>query len=648
MDLRTFILLGIIAVMCVVLIFVLVKLLKNENKDDKIAKLQKQKDDAIAALELRLRDEDNTFGLQRQKDDTITALELKLQDAINAKSTISLELTSCKKQINGLQQQLAKALEGNVDKETLDQPSDSSQLREQIAKLEKKIKDLEDETEEYEEEIGGLKKEIKKKKTEVEELEGQLRQSKKQNEELETQVADKNEELQITNENLSLKNESLSFVQEVLQAEKASDGNEIEAAVNSLAEFIKGDMADVLKETSNLRIDESELLNWSISAKKTWLKNKTTIAFVGEFSAGKTSIVNRILSQGNKNIPLLPVSAKATTAIPTYISGGVATVYQFYSPDNILKKISESTFKRVTKEVLSQVEGLSALIKYFVMKYKNPNLDRLSILDTPGFNSNDSEDSRRTIEVINECDALFWVFDVNAGTVNRSSLKVIKKNLKKPLYIVINKVDTKSDKEVDSVEALIRKTIEAEGIEVKQYIRFSSNQKYDLDSIMVPIHNVVHDTAKDEYISDWGNSLISLQKEWQEYYKESNSSYNANLKKHENVVNRYINAQHQLYQSCVEAANIPHFESHFIRSDKYEMSVDEYNQLDSVLENIATDQCERLANLFDESNDIISEINNSYIQKSEAEQSLTKIDQIINKFEKLNANYIKVLTGSHS
>ncbi len=37
------------------------------------------------------------------------------------------------------------------------------------------------------------------------------------------------------------------------------------------------------------------------------------------------------------------------------------------------------------------VRSRSSLIKYFVMTYKNPNLNGLSILDTPGFNSNDSE-----------------------------------------------------------------------------------------------------------------------------------------------------------------------------------------------------------------------------------------------------------------
>ena len=59
---------------------------------------------------------------------------------------------------------------------------------------------------------------------------------------------------------------------------------------------------------------------WTATKRKSWLDGKRTIAFVGEFSAGKTSIVNRILTQDNPDIPKLPVSTKATTAIPTYIA----------------------------------------------------------------------------------------------------------------------------------------------------------------------------------------------------------------------------------------------------------------------------------------------------------------------------------------
>lgn len=592
---------------------------------------------------------DEIEQVKKEKDEAIAALELKIHKVQQDHESVSSELASSKEQLNNLQQQLMKALEGKVDQDALAQIADSSSLRGKIAKLEKKIKDLEDEVEEYEDEIDDLKKNLTRKKNEVEELDEQLRGVKKKNKELEEEVSVKSTELSATQLTLVNREEALSFIKEVLQADKASDGRELELAIDRFTDFIRGELSDVLKETSKkVRIDDSLLRNWALSAKKTWLKNKTTIAFVGEFSAGKTSIVNRILSQDDENIPLLPVSAKATTAIPTYISGGVSTVYQFYSPDNILKSISEGTFKRVTKEVLEQVEGLSSLITYFVMKYKNPNLDRLSILDTPGFNSNDSEDSRRTVEVINECDALFWVFDVNAGTINRSSLKIIKEHLTKPLYIVINKVDTKSDKEVDSVEALIKSTIEAEGIGVKGYIRFSSNPKYSLDSIMEPIRSVSRDTSRDEYIEEVEQCIRNLEKELEEKVKISTSTHTNLRRKHEGVVDRYVNAHNQMFHACERAVNIPHFETHVFRKDNYEMSEQEYNQLYNILNDIATTKSQGLAELFDESNQIVDEMSDSYNRKVEDEQSLRKLKNIIDKFSKYNLAYKKAMGISNS
>jgi GTPase SAR1 family protein/predicted nucleic acid-binding Zn-ribbon protein len=573
----------------------------------------------------------------------ISELESKLQKALDSKSSISKDLVQCREQLLTTQQQLADSLVGKIDEQQIAQITDASPLQEKIAKLEKQIKNYEDEIEDYEDDIDKLKKNLRTAREEVESLDEQYRNSKKKNLELEENILSKTKELTSTQQELSIKQESLSFVQEVLQAEKASDGRQLETAIDRFVDFIRGDFADALKDIDKSRIDESGLLSWSLSAKKTWLRNKTTIAFVGEFSAGKTSIVNRILSQDNKDIPLLPVSAKATTAIPTYISGGIATAYQFYSPDNILKSISEITFKKITKEVLDQVEGLSSLITYFVMKYKNPNLDKLSILDTPGFNSNDSEDSRRTIDVINECDALFWVFDVNAGTVNRSSLQIIKEHLRKPLYIVINKVDTKSDTEVDAVEALIKKTIAAEDVSVQQYIRFSANPKYDLESIMEPIRTVQRDVSHDEFIDVCEHKLNDLYSKLKTALQNVTEAYNDVRVKHDGVVDQYVNTQNQLYKSCERALSIPHFESHFFRQDNYEMSQEEFTQLNNILEDVAIAKCNRLAKLFDTSNEIMDEMHGSYNKVIETQQALSKLNDIIQKFNKYKKAYQSAL-----
>lgn len=443
-----------------------------------------------------------------------------------------------------------------------------------------------------------------------------LRSVKELSEELEDTKAALDEKMT----ELGVKVESLTFVQEILLARSASDDatKRLNTKVDGIVEYITSDLHDALTETKTMSSDievhvnkNSPLLRgWEITSKKSWIKGKTTIALVGEFSAGKTSIVNRLLSQDNPNVPQLPVSTKATTAIPTYISGGVGTLYQFVTPSNELKTISENTFKRVNKEVLDQVGGVSSLIQYFVMKYQNPNLDNLSILDTPGFNSNDKEDAERTIGVINECDALFWVFDVNAGTVNRTSINLIKEHLTKPLYVVINKVDTKAKSEVDKVENLIRKTLKDAGLNIEGYIRFSS--KEPLESIMTPIKSIQHDKTKDEYLDTIENFINNIVSELSRIVNKVQRDYNQCMNKSNNLVEQYYRAISNLNDDCENVASIPQFSEHLFRKDNYEMSQDEYSRMINLLHKIVDKRCDDLCSLYNQQMEVRGEIEEAW------------------------------------
>lgn len=392
-------------------------------------------------------------------------------------------LNETQEQCKKLDKQLKNALEGIVDESIKEQLAEVEQLK-------KKIIDLEEEIEEKEDDVSTLKKKIRNKDSDLSDLQDSLDKERRSSKELNEELSSVKDQLNEKVEELKLKMGSLAFLQEILSAKEIStkDITKLNKNIDFFESFVKGQFTtlnDNLYSTYN-KLSWNNINGkagfenkkayfhdafdqWASTKRKSWLDGKTTIAFVGEFSAGKTSIVNRILSQDNPNIPQLPVSTKATTAIPTYIAGGSTVSYSFISGDGKRKTILEDTFKKVSKDILDQVKGVSSLIKYFVMTYENPNLKGLSILDTPGFNSNDSEDRDRTIEVINECDALFWVFDVNAGTVNRSSISIIKEKLNKPLYVVINKVDTKADSEVQNVENLIKKTLSDAGLQVQQF-----------------------------------------------------------------------------------------------------------------------------------------------------------------------------------
>ena len=510
-------------------------------------------------------------------------------------------LKEANEQCTQLDEQLKNAIEGKSDDSIKEQLAQTKELK-------KKIEDLEEELEENEDDISDLKNKIESKNEEYNELLGNLRKEKKKTTNLEEELSSARQALEEKVEELKIKMESLDFIQEILSAKEISteDTQKLYKRINTFESFVKGSYLDLnsylynsydipwkefkgkqaIAPKKQYVIDNCD--QWTATKRKSWLDGKRTIAFVGEFSAGKTSIVNRILTQDNPDIPKLPVSTKATTAIPTYIAGGSVVSYSFISGDGRRKEILEETFKKVSKEVLDQIKGVSSLIKYFVMTYKNPNLNGLSILDTPGFNSNDSEDRDRTIDVINECDALFWVFDVNAGTVNRSSISIIKEKLNKPLYIVINKVDTKSESEIQKVEELIQKTLEEEGLKIEQFIRFSS--KASIEDIMTPIHSVKKIESREIFISEIKEDLEHLLKECKEKVDKQEKSFEEERQNGYDISDDLEEEFILLYKDCDAAKQIPRWETHLFSSNRYEMSKEEYDQLSELLDIIAEER----------------------------------------------------------
>ena len=447
------------------------------------------------------------------------------------------------------------------------------ELTARLARTKKALEKAEEENEELEDKLKRDKREAEKAeeaKEQVRKLEKDLSSLKKAKEKLDN-------ELTATKERDKCRGEALSFVREVLTAQVTSERSELEQKVEEIVSFIHSDECRAYITLT----DEGErnLSMWQYECAKSWIQGKVKVAFIGEFSAGKTSIVNRLLQDGDPHAIQLPVSSKATTAIPTYISGrkgGGKATYRFYTPDSILKEISEGTFRRVSKEVLEEVGGVSSMIKYFVMAYANKGLERLSILDTPGFSSQDDKDEQRTMEVINECDALFWVVDVNSGTLNTRSIQVIRQYLHKPLYIIINKVDTKSPSEVKQAEQAIRATCSKEKLEVKGFIHMGKSTP------LSELHQVFSTLGSSsslgllDGISQRIQELFNEQKGIKKECDDKQKLYNQELSLLEDAFSETLDT---VATRADEAAAIPHFEKHLWSEDRYEMKRTEYWKL---------------------------------------------------------------------
>lgn len=446
------------------------------------------------------------------------------------------------------------------------------ELTARLARTKKALEKAEEENEELEDKLKRDKREAEKREAE------KAKEAEEQVSAMEKQLSSLQETLDETKDRAG---QALSFVREVLTAQVTSERSELEQKVEEMVALIHSDECRAYITLTNE--GERDLSMWQSECAKSWIQGKVKVAFIGEFSAGKTSIVNRLLQDGDPHAIQLPVSSKATTAIPTYISGrkgGGKATYRFYTPDSILKEISEDTFRRVSKEVLEEVGGVSSMIKYFVMAYANKGLERLSILDTPGFSSQDQEDEQRTMEVINECDALFWVVDVNSGTLNTRSIRVIRQHLHKPLYIIINKVDTKSPSEVKQAEQAIRATCSKEKLEVKGFIHMG--MKTPLDELHQVFSTLGSSSSLGllEAFSQRIKELINEQTGIKKGYDAERKQYDQELSELETTFSDDLDTVAELAE---EAAAIPHFKDPFWGSKRYEMNVSEYEELEKKL-----------------------------------------------------------------
>ena len=507
-------------------------------------------------------------------------------------------------------------------------------LKNELLTKTKELNDAQDEIDDLEDEISSIKKKLSKLKFEYDETNENLSKITKKLNSVQKDFQDALSELEDLKEENVSKDEAINFVNAILNAKDADDRDAIDVAVKvqKIEDIVNDQYVLLLKNYFKDADEYQELINdarniikkWGNLQRKSWLSGKKVIAFIGEFSAGKTSIVNRILSQDNPNSPKLPVSGKATTAIATYISYGETFLSNFTDLSGNLKKIDKLMFEKVNKDILSRV-NVSSIINYFVMKYHNENLKGLSILDTPGFSSNDEDDQKRTLDVIHEADALFWVMDANSGDINRTSLKIIAENLDNlPLYIIINKADTKSPGELDSLEEHIRKTMENAKIQVSGYLKFSQGHNLEelmnvikrlpelrtninIGSICWILHSFLgvvndqikelkHDIRKDE------DGLISLKEGIDETLSEQQ-------------------------ESVRRIASLPQYNSRWFSQDDYRMDQEEYQELNDLCN--VVDQCgdslEILIGVLQDNQESYLDLKSLYSELQEKKSAILKV-----------------------
>ncbi len=463
----------------------------------------------------------------------------------------------------------------NIDNEGLeDQKSE---------KLQKEIADQKEAIEELEDEISDIEKRYNRIKVEKSELNDKISFFEEEKRRiLNTHQLNEEKLKEIAKENTKQK-ENLDFVSDILNANNAKNEEfeDIDHKTSDILFFIENELKVQLSNLDNNIIDKDYLnkcWSWRNQEIKTWIKNKKVVAIVGEFSSGKTSIVNRILKQVDPNAIELPVKSTETTAIPTYISKGIDFNCQFYSPSGDLKNISSTSFQKVTKSALDDI-NISSIVKYFVLSYKNENLSDISILDTPGFGSNSEEIINKTTEVVKEADALFWVVDANNGELNASSIDVIKNSLHSvPLYIIINKSDDKSQLDLDDLKKKVEETLNKNHIIYQQVIFFSNKMSADG---LITILNSISPKENPNIVLELKNqidlTLINAKNRLKKLKSDENDLRHGEDFKREALVNLISDID----DSVKQMESVIKIEDSFWREKYYKISNNDYRKFDA-------------------------------------------------------------------
>ncbi|MFC6269458.1 dynamin family protein [Frigoriflavimonas asaccharolytica] len=262
--------------------------------------------------------------------------------------------------------------------------------------------------------------------------------------------------------------------------------------INRLIEISKIiDRADICNELELLKI------------KSDAVDKEITIPLVGEFSSGKTSIINALID--NKK---LETASKATTATIFEIKFGNDSFYaESVDQENNIKIIEDLEDLKN-----GDIEDLK-LVRVFDTSNKVPSSTVL--VDTPGLSSNDIQHKISLTSYLPYSDAILLVLDINQQ-VTRSLLDFIDntKLAEKPLYLIINKCDTKTEQEIEEVK------------------------KYFIDNINIKVNNIVCISAARENLEELYQLFDNIQKEKNEIV---NKAIDARIKNIGINLSEYIN-----------------------------------------------------------------------------------------------------------
>ena len=156
-----------------------------------------------------------------------------------------------------------------------------------------------------------------------------------------------------------------------------------------------------------------------------------SIAIVGEFNAGKSTLINALI--GEEIVPMGVLPTTAHTGIIQYGPRQAARV--IWRGEEEAVEVSFEQAKRLMKDNASEIDHL----EYW---YPHPELRAVHFWDTPGFNALEDRHEEVATRALEQAEAILWVLDANQ-VLSQSEFERIQDipGGSERLLVVINKID---------------------------------------------------------------------------------------------------------------------------------------------------------------------------------------------------------------
>ncbi len=276
---------------------------------------------------------------------------------------------------------------------------------------------------------------------------------------------------------------------------------------------------------------------------------KLYIAFAGHFSAGKSTMINKLLDE-----QILPTSPIPTSANLVLLEKGEEHVSLFSNRNEEIELTGQYSINQI-KEYCKQGDEIERIS----IKKPYQNLaENVVIMDTPGIDSTDAAHKLSTESMVHLADVVFYVTDYNhvQSEENLSFVgDMIERN--KMIFLIVNQIDKHEETEVSfkDFKSQITESFSEVGLhENDVFFTTLKNDKHpynELDHIKELIKTVVN--KRMEYIErNIQNSVEQIIEDHIEQYQEQLEINNENKEKLQNSLSNELNKK-KAYEDSIQS-----------------------------------------------------------------------------------------------